>query len=141
MIDMQQRIQRAAESILDNEALTTNLENAAAEVLINWGVILAQEIANQTIEMDEAQAEEAMYRPMRALRKMLRTASKWAVNPQEMYLGRVLKQASIVYGSGFANPSDEEQIAFMTQIPAAPRERLIELQRFVEGKGVDLIGG
>ena len=37
---IQHRIQRAAESILENEALTEDLDDTAANVRIDWGVML-----------------------------------------------------------------------------------------------------
>ena len=129
---IQLRIQHATESILENEALTEDLDDTAANMLIEWGVSLAQQIVSQTIELDETQAEEAIYQPMRALRKMLRTANQWAINPDESGLGKILEQALIVYGIGYAPPSLEEQSTFLTQIPANLAERLTALQKFVE---------
>ncbi|MFC1997896.1 hypothetical protein ACFLXI_09910, partial [Chloroflexota bacterium] len=87
--------------------------------------------------MDESQAEEAMYRPLRALRKMLRGANKWSNDPQESYLGRILKQAAIVYVPGFVQPGDDELYAFTTTISTNPSERLIALQELVEGGADD----
>jgi len=134
---IQQRIQHATEGILENEALTEDLDDTAANVLIEWGVSLAQQIVSQTIELDETQAEEDIYQPMRALRKMLRTANRWAIDSDESGLGKILEQALIVYGSGYAPPSLEEQSTFFTQIPANPAERLTALQKFVQGEKDD----
>lgn len=130
MVEFKQRFQRAAESILENETLTADLDDEAAKVLLDWGVAQAQSIASETIEMDASQAEEAMYRPMRALRKMLRAANKWVIDPKENNLGRIGKQAEIVYGS---SPNEEQQAAFAAQIPEGATGRLIELRNFIEG--------
>ena len=130
MTEIQQRIQRAAESILENEALTADLDDDAAKALLDWGVKQAQAIASETIEMDDAQAEEVMYQPMRALRKMLRTANKWAVDPQEMTLARIMKQAEIIYGNC---PTEEQQAAFLMAIPQDTTARVHALRGFVEG--------
>ena len=134
MTDIQIRIRRAAESILENEALTADLDDQAAKVLLDWGVTQAQLIAAETIEMDDTQAEEAMYRPMRALRKMLRTANKWAVDPQETTLARILKQSEIVYSS---IPDEEQQTAFLAHIPEDAAERVNMLRGFIEGERRD----
>ena len=133
MIEIQGRIQRAAESILVNEALSADLDDDAAKILLDWGLTRTQQIVGQTIEMDQFQAEEAIYLPMRALRKMLRNANKWAMDPGENYLEKIFEQASVVYGLGFVQPNDAQQSAFTNQIPSAPSERLIILQKFVEG--------
>jgi hypothetical protein len=136
MIEIQQRIQRAVESILDNEALTADLDDQAARVLLDWGVGLTQQIVGQTLEMDEAQAEQATYQPMRALRKMLRSANKWANAPGEKNLRKVLDQAPNVYGSRYRQPSDQQLGDFMAQIPSTPLERVTALQRFVNGEEI-----
>ena len=120
MIEIQQRIQRAVESILDNEALTAGLDDQAARVLLDWGVERTQKIVAQTVEMDDAQAEQATYQPMRALRKMLRSANKWAIGPGEKNLIKVLDQAPIVYGSRYRQPGDQEVSDFMAHIPSTP---------------------
>lgn len=128
-----QRTQRAAESILENEALTADLDDTAADVLLNWGITRAKQIAGQTIAMDAVQAEEALYLPLRALRKMLRAANQWARDPQERNLGRFLKQAAIVYETEVQGWQVEGQNALTTQTPSTPLERLRVLQQFVEG--------
>ena len=106
---MEQRVTRAAESILENENLTADLNDEAAQILLDWGVTRAKEIALNTVEyIDDEQAEEAMYRPMRALRRMLRTVNKWSAKVQERdqdhgitALKRILKQAETVYGAEY----------------------------------------
>jgi hypothetical protein len=131
MNDIQERIQHAAESILENEALTADLDDEAAQVLLDWGVEQSQTIAAQTAEMNEAEAEEAMYRPMRALRKMLRITNKWATNPQEKDLSKILKQVEIVYGS---SPDVDQQTAFLGALPKDTGARVQALRGFIEGK-------
>ena len=137
MIEIQGRIQRAAESILDNEALTSELDDEAAKVLLDWGLGLARQIAGQTIEMDEAQAEEAMYQPMRSLRKMLRGANRWANGPGEKNLRRVLKEAPIVYGAGYRQPDEQRVDTFMGRVAPSAPERVMALRSFLEGKPDD----
>jgi len=101
------RVTRAAESILDNENLTSDLTDEAAQVLVDWGVTQAKEIALSTIEYsDDEQADEAMYLPMKALRRMLRIVNKWSVKVQTLdkdfgttALEQILEQAEVVYGA------------------------------------------
>ena len=138
MTEIQTRLQRAVESILENEALTADLDDEAAQVLLDWGVKQAQAIASETIEMDEAQAEEAIYHPMRALRKMLRYVNKWAVDPQESTLARIVEQAEIIYGS---SPDEGQQALFSAQIPGDVIERVSMLRSFIEGEDRDPYGG
>lgn len=115
---MQQRIDRAAESILENENLTADLNDEAAQVVMDWGINCAREIAMRTVEfLDDEQAEDAMYKPMRALRRMLRTINKWSekINSLDKEYGinalnNILEEANVVYGTTFRKP-DEETIA------------------------------
>jgi hypothetical protein len=130
MIAIQERIQRAVESILENEALTADLDDQAAKVLLDWGVEQAQAITIETAELADDEAEEAMYQPMRALRKMLRSVNKWANDPQENHLARIMEQAEIIYGSC---PNEEHRSAFTSQTPEGATERVSMVRGFLEG--------
>jgi len=48
MDELTRRAQDLAESILENESLTADLDDAAAKVLIDWGVACAEIIAHST---------------------------------------------------------------------------------------------
>jgi hypothetical protein len=137
MSTVQERIQRAAESIIENEALTADLDDEAAKLLLDWGITCAREIAGKTADLDDDAAEEAMYRPMRALRKMLRTAGKWANDPQERTLARIMKQAEIIYGSC---PTEEQQAALLAVIPQDTTAKIQVMRNFVEGERRDPYG-
>jgi len=130
MIAIQERLQRATEAILENEALTADLDDQAANVLLDWGIERAQAITIETTELADDEAEEVMYQPMRALRKMLRSVNKWASDPQENYLATILLQAEMIYGSC---PDEEQQAAFMSQTPEGVTERVSMLRDFLEG--------
>jgi hypothetical protein len=137
MIAIQERIQRATESILENEALTTDLDDHAAEVLLDWGVALAQQIAGETIEMDDLTAEEFMYQPMRALRRMLRTVNKWVLAPDETELERIVELARIAYGPKYVAPNLDQRAEFAKpsdQWSGNPSEIIRQLQRFLENQ-------
>ncbi len=120
---MEQRVTRAAESILENENLTADLNDEAAQILLDWGVTRAKEIALNTVEyIDDEQAEEAMYRPMRALRRMLRTVNKWSAKVQERdqdhgitALKRILKQAETVYGAEYVSMDPAAQADILSR--------------------------
>ena len=137
MNGFQARLQRAAESILENEALTAELDDEAAQVLLDWGVSLAQRIASETIELDEAGAEEATYQPMRALRKMLRKINNWAGEPDHSGLEEILEQAAITYGAGYAPPGTEILAQFGNQVHITtqnPAENIRQLRAFIDNQ-------
>ena len=130
-----ERLQRAAESILENEALTADLDDAAGQVLMDWGIDQAQRIVAPTLEMDEAAVEEATYQPMRALRKMLRQVNKWAAMPDFLGLEKILEEAATTYGAGYVAPDAEARTQFIDQITSGvqnPAENIENLRRFIE---------
>ena len=132
MDEMEIRNQHAAESILGNEALTADLDDQAAKVLIQWGISRARRIVGKTAGMSEEEAEQAMYKPMRALRKMLRTVNKLAVSQDMNQLEKFLDRASDVYGSTISIPGGHERARFLMQLPKDPVERIARLRQFVE---------
>lgn len=131
MIDLQKRIQRAAESILENEALTADLDDEAAKALLDWGVSWAERIASETAELDDEAAEEAMYQPMRSLRKMLRAANKWVADPQSEELERITEHVASVFAS------KEQPTTFPDSLPEDASTRVQALRRFFEGERRD----
>jgi len=133
----QERIQRAVESILGNETLTADLDDEAARELLDWGVTLAQQIASDTAGMDDAAAEEAMYQPMRALRKMVRAINQWTLEPNEIRLKKIIEQASVIYGADYVAPSLEQSAQFNGQANAwcdDPPEMIRRLRQFIENR-------
>ena len=137
MTDIQARLQRAAESILDNEALSADLDDEAANVLLDWGVALAQQIASETIELDDATAEEMIYQPMRALRKMLRAVNQLALAPNEEGLTKIISQAESVYGIAYVLPDEDQHAQWMQQIYLLgdnPTKIICELRDLIEGQ-------
>jgi hypothetical protein len=103
MEDMDLRVQRATDSLLENERLTADLDDEAANVLLNWGLKRATEIVNQTGNMNESQAYEFLGPRLKAVQRMLRATSRWISfqGHQERKLDQlenIYRQASIVYG-------------------------------------------
>ena len=137
MIAIQARIQCAAESLLENEALTADLDDEAAKVLLDWGVALAQQIAAETVEMDDSAADDFMYQPMRALRKMLRRVNKWVLAPDETGVEKIIELARITYGVEYVTPSPEQRALFMEQISQwsdNSLEMIRQLRHFIENQ-------
>jgi hypothetical protein len=66
MYEVSQRIERAAESILENERLTADLDDAAAQVLIDWGLACAELIAGSTDGKKVTPRRRRSYHPVHA---------------------------------------------------------------------------
>jgi len=108
MSNIKTRIDKAAESILENEKLTADLVDDAAQVLLDWGISCAKQIAQDTLGLDDIKTEEAMYQPMRATRRLMRTVNKWAsrhailgVEGHAEMLAKIISQAGIIYGNDY----------------------------------------
>jgi len=98
MYDLEKRRNQAASSILENERLTSDLNDSDADTLLQWGLTLAEKIVLASQNLDDEQAEEAMYAPMKAVRKMMRAVNKWIFSGNSKYLETILKQTRIIYG-------------------------------------------
>jgi len=140
---LQERIDRVAESILDNERLTADLDDSAAKELLDWGLAAAKQIVQGTANVDDDdQAQEAMYPRLRATRNMMRTVNIWVTNVREgnvegsaRALDRIFEQASILYGRVFTPPSTEQRDAFIhTQADTVdnPPQMIANLRQFLE---------
>jgi hypothetical protein len=135
MENLRQRAQRAAERILENESLTSNLDDNAAQVLLDWGLRCAEQIARDTFGLSDELAEEAMYPRMRALRRLLRAVNRWAPMRQPMdvdTLNKLLAHAAVVY-EGYTPPGSMRQAIFLRQgLAGSMTEAIAQLRAFVE---------
>ena len=107
MNDLEKRRTQAASSILENEGLTTDLNDATADELLNWGLALAEQLVMGSQDLDDEAAEAALYEPMKALRKMLRAINKWLNSGDDTYLETILKQTPLIYGETAVIPPIE----------------------------------
>jgi hypothetical protein len=140
---LKERIDRVAESILDNERLTADLDDSAAKELLDWGLAAAKQIVQGTADVDDDdQAQAAMYPRLRATRRMMRAVNIWVTKEREgdvegstRALDRILEQASIVYGRAFTSPSTKQRDAFVnTQAKSIdnPPQMIANLRLFLE---------
>ena len=77
------RIQRAVESVLENESLVSGLDDVAASALQDWGIQNVKRIAEETGDLDDERAEEAMYPKMKASRSLMRAVRVWIEHEAE----------------------------------------------------------
>ncbi len=138
-----ERVRRAVESIVENETLTDNLDDKAAQVLLDWGVACAEMIAQSTVGLDDERAEAEIYQRMRALRRMLRAVNRWIPRRLDMSdeeklaaLEEVIGLASQVYGPSFTFPDGGKRLLFLAgDAVAAPSRAIQGLRQLLEGKG------
>ncbi len=115
---LEKRIRMAAESILENEALREGAPEEVAHLLIHWGVIQAENLARQTVDIeDEEEADQAIYPRMKALRQVmlvlkdLAVTSAWSEETLAQALTTATHHARTLYGETWQPPTNlEEQI-------------------------------
>lgn len=73
---IEERIQRAAEQIVDDSSLTEDMEDAPAARLIEWGVTIAKRLAASTVGLDDMEAEEQLSLKLMSLRSTMRRINK-----------------------------------------------------------------
>jgi hypothetical protein len=148
MDELTGRERQAMESILDNEALTANLDDAAAQVLLDWGTAYARQAAQQPPDRGDADAllEEklqATHRLMRAVNQRFdpailaqaETDQQARTQADQRLLQQVFEQASIIWESQLAIPTDEQLMEFAQAELAqsdTPQTLIKTLRRFVE---------
>jgi hypothetical protein len=149
---MAQRIKHVAEGFLENESLTADLDDRAAQVLLDWGLTSSKRVAQGTVDLDDVEAEEAMYPRLRATRRLMRYVNRWVAQRQEMdtqasttLLSRILDQAAIIYGERFRPPSEERRQVFLqrmafTGAAGSAQQVVTSLREFIED-AVDRVTG
>ena len=137
---VERRISRVAESILENERLTADMDDKAATALMNWGVACGKQIAQATEDMDDETAEEAMYPRLRALRRLMRIVSSWLSKTEAGdsardagRLEQVLELAATVYGTDYAPPDAQAIASYLSRYEEYPPVlRVYELRKLIE---------
>ena len=144
MSGIEVRIEKAAQSILENEKLTADLDDDAAQVLLDWGIASAKQIVQGTLGLDENEAQDAMYQPMRANRRLMRgvnkLVSRYEILGEEGHveaLEKIISQAGVIYGSEYVPPSLKQQGVFLSETKemiADIPQWIAKLRKFVEGQ-------
>ena len=120
MDDITRRVKRAAEGILENERLTSGLDDSAANALLDWGVACAERIAESTAGLGRVEAEMFMSPRLRATRRLMRRVKRWVTNRRTLdtagsaaLMTKIIEQAAIIYGESFDPPDEDRQTVFL----------------------------
>ena len=106
---LSKRIQKVAESVLENEALISGLDRDTADLLQKWGVKNATQVAEKIATLDDERAEKEIYPQLKASRRLIRAIRVWLAHekdsePQkrEKLWEKVEKRAKSLYGEGIS---------------------------------------
>jgi len=132
------RADRAAESLLENEALTADLDDDAAKVLLDWGIACVNMMAQSTRGLDDLAA--AMAPRLRALRRLMRLVNRWLPKRSEManagqitLLTKIIERAMIVYDKEFTLPDTAQWDTFLQHnLATSPVQTIENLQVLIE---------
>lgn len=135
-----QHKQTIVTSLLENEGLTSNLDDSAANVLLDWGIACAGLLAQQYRELPPIDAEAAMYPQLKATRRLMRLLNRWVPQRLEMdstsnagSLTKVIEQAAIIYGADFVPPTARQKEAFLTNsISKTAPQFITDLRQLIE---------
>ena len=128
------RIKKVVESVLENEALVSGLDERAAEILQEWGIKNATSVAEKTDMLDDERAEREMYPQLKASRRLMRAIRVWvqyekdsSTEEREKLWAKVDKRAKGLYGDEISLPAANQ---FSGETPA---EFIKNLQNWLEG--------
>ena len=128
------RIKKVVESVLENEALVSGLDETAAEILQEWGIKNATSVAEKTDMLDDERAEREMYPQLKASRRLMRAIRVWvqhekdsSTEEREKLWAKVDKRAKGLYGDEISLPAANQ---FSGETPA---EFIKNLQNWLEG--------
>ena len=106
------RIKKVVESVLENEALVSGLDESAAEVLQGWGIKNATSVAEKTDMLDDENAEREMYPQLKASRRLMRAIRVWlqyekesTAEERDKLWAKVDKRVKALYGEELSLPS------------------------------------
>ena len=75
-MSLEERARRAAESLLENSSLTADLFDPEAQVLLDWGMKLATNLARDTGGVDDGQAEPILDAGLSDVRRVMRRVNR-----------------------------------------------------------------
>jgi hypothetical protein len=130
------RIRQAAEQILDDESLTGELQDQEAQVLLDWGIAQSRRLCEQTLEMDDAEAEEYLSTVLPNLRFAIRRTNKLLGSMARIDAGMIadgltgiFESCALIPGLSSAPPDDLANLAgtLAELLPADALTRILSL--------------
>lgn len=116
---LEERIKLAVQSLLENESLTADLDDEAAQTLLDWGISCVRRIALDTADLNDEEAEALMAPRLRAVRRLMRCVNNWlsAYSPEarESALSSIPTQATVIYGTKTV-PLDEHRLKALASL-------------------------
>jgi hypothetical protein len=126
------RARRAEQNLLENESLTAELDDVGARAVLDWGIACAKSAVNSTAGLEDAHAEEALSKRLRATRQLMRSVGTWVSSQAGMLpedrlslVSRMVDQLAEIYGDQFVRPADERVQAFLVEQAAGDSAQVV----------------
>lgn len=144
---IRRRLRRTAEVLVDDAGLRSNLTDAQAELLLDWGVAQVRETAQQTAPLSDEdaypvlEAKVASVRQiMRLVNRLMKPVAKTAFPAPQYHMARLLKTLS-----GLTGREPEPEIVslgetFIRMRPDLDDERTFQLLMELIDQQVEEIG-
>jgi hypothetical protein len=120
------------DGILNNESLTSDLNDEDAQEMIDWSVAMAKEAAQVTAGLEEPQAEKIISERMYANRKLMRSIKRLVVEGKDLdhdghteLLSQIREQARLIYGDDALRHKAAQELLGGEQTVAANAERRV----------------
>ena len=123
--DFARREQLAIERLLEDERLTADLNDAAATVLLDWGMRQTKEIVADTEMLSNEEAEAAMYPRLRGLRTVMRYANNWfgkrgtaVLEKNQQLIEKIVVKTAVIHPTTFTSADKADQLLFAQETNA-----------------------
>lgn len=140
MDNIEQMIRNAEEALLGNERLTSDLDDTAANVLLDWGITMVKKAIFETAAQTPPDLMKAADIRLSGNRKMLQQASRLTVGRGSQSLERQLltyekmsRYAAIAYGTKPSYPGlDLAQMFLQRSFELPAEDFIVALREFLE---------
>ncbi len=136
--DLDYHKQLIVERILEDERLTADLDDAAATLLLNWGIATAKEISAdiETISDEEAMADVRLR--LRSLRAVMRYVNNWfgkrgtaVFDVNCKMIKKIGAETAVFHPNTFTPPDQTAQEQFAQQIQSSD-DPIIQIPLFID---------
>ena len=126
-------LENAIQSLLENESLTADLDDGAANILLDWGMARTRLAYRLAVDQDDIEGYLSVQ--MRATRKLMRAVNRWITTRADQDLaGNTASLTEVLTHAGVSTGPDQQAAFLITHLSDSPAEFISQLRNFCEGK-------
>jgi hypothetical protein len=133
---IEKRLKRELENLYGNEGLTRDMNDSSAKLFLDWAETHVRKIVDSTAELGDADAEEAMYPRLKAMRRIARYVNRVVRSQGEPYdlVEKIANQAKELYGEAYIE-LDKNKLQSLLAMPQIEASVFIQtLKHLLEGE-------